>query len=128
MANPQNLKPFPKGHKFSTGHGRPKGSISFAVRLRKALENTTMKVIDHNGDEVVRDVYDQMIANLIAGACASWGKDSLMYIREILDRDQGKALPQLEQKAADDFMPNYDNVPDEVLDIIYANNQMGEGD
>jgi hypothetical protein len=127
MANPQNLKPFEKGHKFSKGYGRPKGSVSFAVRLRKALENTTMKVRDENGNEVIRDVYDQIIANLIAGACNTLNRDTLIYIREILDRDQGKSLPQIEQKASDEFVPNYDKVPDEILDMIYDNNQTNDG-
>ena len=41
MTNPQNLKPFQKGHKFSVGKGRPKGSFSLKTYARHMLEQMT---------------------------------------------------------------------------------------
>ena len=119
--NLQNLRPFPKGHKFG---GRKKGSISFSTRLRNALENTTLTVYDNkkSNEPMERNAYDQMIANLIAGACTLPTKECLPFIKEILDRDQGKPIATIEQNTNIQGKLNTKGVPDEYLEMLLNNN------
>ncbi len=118
----ENLKPFEKGNKAAVGHGRPKGSISFAARLRKALETQEFTIFNAAGEKHTRNAYDHIIANLISGAVAP-SKDSLGFIKEILDRDQGKPLQQIDQTTTVDFEADFSGVPREYLDMMYAANK-----
>lgn len=90
MAKEQNLKPFQKGHKFSVGHGRPRGP-SLKTLFKRFGE---LDIEGKNPDgEIDKMSMDEWIV-LKHGYKAMSG--SLPHMREWYDRREGKVTNTIE--------------------------------
>lgn len=108
MPNPENLKPFKKGHDERRNYGgRPKKLVSSvimeleesgykratAIQVREALE-MLINLDESKITEVIQDKEQPMLLRIIAKRMLS--KDGHEMVEKILDRTHGKAKQQMD--------------------------------
>lgn len=106
MANDENLTPFEKGHKLSTG--RPKGSRNRSTIYRELIEQAALAAVNKkqaqalSGDDVKEgeeiELNQQTIADQVAAAVLikALGGD-IPAAREVMDSAHGKLTDKIEQ-------------------------------
>lgn len=113
MANEKNLKPFKKGHKFSKGHGRPKGSRSISTVLKEMMEVT---ISTKQGDKLtVELIVMGIIKKAISGDVSAF--------REIRDTTEGRPHQTIKSGNLVDFSNvNLASLSDDQIDKLVEDN------